>query len=113
MNSNWNPLDMQKKTLKLTRKIQLMVDLPTPEERKEALDKLYQWQNRCYRAANLIVSHLYVQEMIRDFFYLSEGIKYKLADEKKDEDGILKRSRINKTIISPLDTLLKSNILHT
>jgi len=88
---------MEKSTLKLTRKIQLLVDLPTKEERKEALDKLYQWQNRCFRAANLIVSHLYVQEMIKEFFYLSEGIKYKLADEKKDEDGILQRSRINTT----------------
>ncbi|WP_291866477.1 hypothetical protein [Maribacter sp.] len=88
---------MEKSTLKLTRKIQLLVDLPTKEERKEALDKLYQWQNRCFRAANLIVSHLYVQENIKEFFYLSEGIKYKLADEKKDELGILQRSRINTT----------------
>lgn len=88
---------MEKTTLKLTRKIQLLIDLPTKEERKEALDTLYQWQNRCFRAANLIVSHLYVQEMIKEFFYLSEGIKYKLADEKKDESGILQRSRINTT----------------
>ncbi len=88
---------MGKSTLKLTRKIQLLVDLPTKEGRKEALDKLYGWQNRCFRAANLIVSHLYVQEMIKEFFYLSEGIKYKLADEKKDEFGILQRSRINTT----------------
>ena len=60
---------MGKDTLKLTRKIQLLVDLPTKAERKEALDKLYQWQNRCFKAANLIVSHLYVQEMIQEFFY--------------------------------------------
>ncbi|MDT0678846.1 hypothetical protein RM539_19930, partial [Zunongwangia sp. F117] len=84
-------------TLKLTRKLQLLIDLPTKEERKEAMDKLYLWRNRCYRAANLIVSHLYVQEMIEEFFYLSEGIKYKLVDEKKDEHGILNRSRINST----------------
>ena len=88
---------MEKATMKLTRKIQLLVDLPTKEERKEALDKLYQWQNRSFKAANLIVSHLYVQEMIQEFFYLSEGVKYKLADEKKDEDGILNRSRMNST----------------
>lgn len=88
---------MKPETIKLTRKIQLVVDLPTKEERKEELDKLYRWQNRCFRAANLIVSHLYVQEMIKEFFYLSEGIKYKLADEKKDELGILQRSRINTT----------------
>lgn len=35
--------------------------------------------------------------MIKEFFYLSEGIKYKLADEKKDEYGILQRSRMNTT----------------
>ncbi len=83
--------------MKLTRKIQLLIDLPTKEERKEARSKLYQWQNRCFRAANLIVSHLYVQEMIKDFFYLSEGVKYKLADEKKDKDGILNRSQMGST----------------
>src|SRR5690606_15811681 len=86
---------MATSTMKLTRKIQIVVDLPTQAERKEALDTLYRWQNRCYRAANLIVSHLYVQEMIREFFYLSDGIKYKLADEKKDAGGMLQRSRIN------------------
>jgi hypothetical protein len=88
---------MEKSTMKLTRKIRLLVDLPTKEERKEALDKLYQWQNRSFKAANLIITHLYVQEMIQEFFYLTEGIKYKLADEKKDEEGILNRSRINST----------------
>ena len=115
---------MGKSTIKLTRKIQVQIDLPTKEERKEKLDKLYQYQNRCFRAANIMVSHMYVQEMIKDFFYLSEGIKYKLADEKKDEDGILQRSRINTTyrMISdrfrgeiPIDILssLNNNLLST
>lgn len=88
---------MEKSTLILTRKIQLIVDLPTQEERKEVLDTLYKWRNRCFRAANLIVSHLYVQEMLKDFLYLSEGVKYKLVDEKKDVDGILECSRMNTT----------------
>ena len=88
---------MAKDTITLTRKIQLLVDLPTKEERREAMEKLYLWRNRCYRAANLIVSHLYVQEMVEEFFYLSEGIKYKLVDKKKDDHGMLNRSRINCT----------------
>ena len=88
---------MAKKTMKLTRKIQLVVDLSSKEEQKEALDTLYQWQNRAYRAANFMVSHLYIQEMIKDFLYLSEGVKYKLADEKKDDLGILNCSRIHTT----------------
>ena len=76
----------------LTRKIQLLIDLPA-EEKKEAWEKLYRYQNRCFRAANLIVSHLYVQEMIRDFFYLTEEIQYKLVDAKKDEMGMFTWSR--------------------
>ncbi len=83
--------------MKLTRKIQLLVDLPTKGERKEALDTLYRWQNRAFRAANFMVTHLYVQEMLKDFLYLSEGVKYKLADEKKDDLGILNGSRIHTT----------------
>lgn len=88
---------MEKSTLILTRKIQILIDLPTQEERKEALDKLYRWQNRCFKAANLIVSHLYIQAMVKEFLYLSEGVIHKLVDEKKDEAGILQRSRINTT----------------
>ncbi|WP_314060343.1 hypothetical protein [Empedobacter brevis] len=88
---------MENSTLLLTRKIQLIVDLPTQEERKDVLDKLYRWQNRCFRAANLIVSHLYIQEMAKDFLYLSEGVKYKLVDEKKDETGLLQCSRMSTT----------------
>lgn len=83
--------------MKLTRKIQLLIDLPTKEEQQEARIKLYQWRYRCFKAANLIISHLYIQEMVQEFFYFSEGVKYKLVDQKKDEDGIFNRSRINCT----------------
>jgi hypothetical protein len=34
---------------------------------------------------------------VKDFFYLTEEIKLKLADEKKEENGILKSSRQNTT----------------
>lgn len=83
--------------MKLTRKIQISIDLPTAEQRKEVWSKLYQWQDRCFRASNLIMTHLYMQVMIKDLFYLSEGIKYKLVDEKKDPDGILQGSHSNST----------------
>lgn len=88
---------MPPSTLKLTRKLQLIVDLPEGEERNEAFEKLHRWQNRAYRAANLIVSHHYIQEMIQEFLYLSEKVQYKLTDEKKDPLGILKQSRNNTT----------------
>lgn len=88
---------MKNKSLKLTRKIRLKIDISDYEERKAAKAKLYDWQYCCFKASNIIVSHLYVQEMINDFFYLTEEIKYKLVDVKKHEDGILNRSRLNST----------------
>ncbi|MFI8379045.1 hypothetical protein [Leeuwenhoekiella sp. NPDC079379] len=88
---------MKAKTLRLTRKIQLHIDLPDYEERKEAIAKLYDWQYCCFKASNIIVTHLYVQEMIKEFFYLTEEIQYKLADVKKHENGIINRSRLNST----------------
>lgn len=76
---------MEKSTITLTRKILLVIDVPS--DQKKMWEKLYRYQNRCFLAANLIASHLYVQEMIKDFFYLTEEIQYKLADEKKRSDG--------------------------
>ncbi len=87
---------MEKSTIILTRKIQLLINLPA-EEKKVVWDKLYRYQNRCFRAANLIASHLYVQEMIKDFFYLTEEVQYKLADVKKDEMGLFNRSKTSTT----------------
>jgi len=87
---------MEKSTITLTRKIQMLIDLPANEQ-KEMWEKLYWYQNRCFRAANFIISHLYVQEMIKDFFYLTEEIQYKLADANKDEMGIFNRSKTNTT----------------
>ncbi len=88
---------MENSTIKLTRKIQIVIDLPTYEEKKEVYKRLYTWQKICYQAANLITAHLYIHEMINDFFYLSENIKYKLINESKADEGILKCSRIGAT----------------
>lgn len=87
---------MERSTMTLTRKIQLLIDVPANEQ-KEMWEKLYRYQNRCFRAANLIASHLYVQEMIKDFFYLTEEVQYKLADASKDEMGMFNRSKTNTT----------------
>ncbi|WP_077419369.1 hypothetical protein [Chryseobacterium sp. JV274] len=87
---------MEKSTITLTRKIQLLIDVPS-NEKNEVWEKLYRYQNRCFRAANFIVSHLYVQEMIKDFFYFTEEVQYKLVDEKKDRMGMFNRSKTNCT----------------
>jgi hypothetical protein len=88
---------MESTKMVVTRKIQLLIDSEDKEVIKHAKDQLYAWQWICFRAANMIMSHQFIQEQITNFFYLTEGIKLKIADEKKDENGILRSSRQNTT----------------
>ena len=84
---------MENKRIIITRKIQLLIDSKDPEFIKQARNQLYQWQRICFKAANMIMSHQFVQEQVKDFFYLTEDVKLKLADKKRDEDGMLQLSR--------------------
>lgn len=88
---------MENKTIIITRKIQLLIDSEDAEVVKQAQVQLYQWQHICFRAANMIMSHHFVQERVKDFFYITEDIRLKIADYKKEENGILNSSRQNTT----------------
>lgn len=88
---------MESNKIIITRKIQLFIDHEDHAEVKRVREQLYNWQWICYRCANMIMSHHFIQEQVKDFFYLTEEIKLKIADEKKDENGILKTSRQNTT----------------
>lgn len=111
---------MEKQTMVLTRKIQLLIDSDDKEFIKQAKDKLYNWQWICFRAANMIMSHHFVQEQVKDFIYLTEEVKLKIADHKKQENGMLKSSRQNTTyrLLSnhfkgQIPTNILSNLNHT
>ena len=88
---------MEKNTMVITRKIQLLIDSKDSEFIKNAREKLYNWQWICFRCANMIMSHHFIQTQVKDFFYLTEEIKMKIADHKKEENGILKSSKQNTT----------------
>ncbi|WP_316826407.1 hypothetical protein [Pedobacter miscanthi] len=88
---------MEKNMMIVTRKIQLRIDSSDKETVRQTIGQLYGWQSICYRAANMIMSHQFIQERVKDFFYLTEDIKLKIADVKKEENGILKSSRQNTT----------------
>lgn len=79
----------------ITRKIQIL--LHEQENVKEHFNDIYRWQRICVKAANMIATAHYVQDGIRDIFYLDDGTKKKLADIKKDENGILTMSSQNST----------------
>jgi IS605 OrfB family transposase len=86
-----------KDTIVLTRRIQLLINLDDKELISEAYKTLYQWQYTCFRAANYICTHLFLQEQVKDLFYFTDETRVKLADIKKDENGILTTSRMNTT----------------
>ena len=67
------------------------------ENRQEHFNDIYRWQKICVAAANMIATSHYVQENIKDLFFLEDGTKKKLADIKKDEDGILTMSSAGTT----------------
>lgn len=60
---------MKKSTTKFSRKIQLHIDLPDVEQRQAALRILHQWQKAGFRAANNIISDLFLQEVVKDRHY--------------------------------------------
>ena len=78
----------------ITRKIQLNV---TNADKKEAYAKLYEYNKIVFLCANSISTHRYCLDYHKQFFYLIDKIKVKLADIKKDEEGILQTSNLNCT----------------
>jgi len=88
---------MEKKTIMLTRKIQLLIDCDDTEKRRAYYQQLFDWQRLCFRGANYLFSHQFIQDQIKEIVYITEDIKVKLADIKKDPDGILNTSRMNTT----------------
>lgn len=80
-----------------TRKIQLKIDSEDPDYKSQIFKKLYDWRYICFRASNLIFTHHYVQQQIKEIIYLTEDVKVKLANIKIDDEGILATSRMNTT----------------
>lgn len=81
----------------LTRKVQVFVDCDDKEKRAAYFKMLFTWQDLVYRGSNLVLTHQYIQENMKDLLYLKEDIKVKLADNDKDPEGILNTSRMNTT----------------
>ena len=81
----------------LTRKIQLLVNSQDETFIQETYARLYQWQRMCCKAANYIFTHCYLQEQVKELFYLTDDVHVKLANIAKDEDGILTTSKSNST----------------
>ena len=78
-----------------TRKIQLKIDSDDANYNLQVFKTLYDWRYICFKASNLIFTHHYVQQQIKEMLYLTDGVKVKLANIKIDQEGILTTSRMN------------------
>jgi len=78
-----------------TRKIQLKIDSEDPDYKSQVFKTLYDWRYICFKASNLIFTHHFVQQQIKEIIYLTDEVKVKLANIKIDEGGILTTSRMN------------------
>lgn len=85
---------MAKKII-LTRKIQLLINSGDKAYIYQQFETLFDWQRHCRRAANLIYTHCFLQDQMKDMLYVAENIKVKLCNISKDENGIFTTSRGN------------------
>ena len=81
----------------ITRKIQIYINTDDKDDKNDAYSRLRHWFYQCYRLANIVASHKFIQDNIKDFMYLTEGIKVKLADAERDPEGMLNISELNST----------------
>lgn len=78
----------------ITRKIQLYVNCPKKQKAKY-YEMLYDWRFKIIRASNLVASHKFTLDNLKDYLYLADTVKVRLEDEKKNEAGILNCSTQN------------------
>lgn len=88
---------MEKDTLILTRKVQIYLDCDDQEQRSAYYKKLFEWQDMVYRGSNMVMTHQYIQEQMKDLIYLRDDVKVKLANFDKDPEGIFTTSKMNTT----------------
>jgi len=88
---------MAEKRIVITRKVKIDFDVADKAALKECYNTVFSWNRIVHKAANWIITHQYMQENVKDFFYITDAIKLKLANIDKDEDGILTTSKDNTT----------------
>lgn len=98
----------------LTRRIQLLINCSDKDALKEYYDRLYTYQRMACKAANMINTHLFLQDRLKELVYLTSEARVKLADAAKDEEGILTTSHMNsvyRTLSAHFLKILPSSML--
>lgn len=62
----------------ITRKIEIRIHEEDKEMKKNFMHTIFEWRDAIRKAANLIVSHKFIQQNIRDFMYLQDDVLERL-----------------------------------
>lgn len=68
----------------ITRKIEIYVHEQDSKLKKDFMHTIYEWRDLIRKAANMAVSHKFVQQNTRDFMYLKEDVMEQFAIENPD-----------------------------
>lgn len=92
----------------ITRKIEVYVSETDKDLKKDFIHTVYDWRYNVRRAANIVVSHKFVQQNIRDFVYIKDEIKDKfyVKDVIKDGKGMSEQN----TTYRILSDMLKGKV---
>ena len=75
----------------ITRKIEIYVHEEDKEMKRNYMNTIYGWRDAVRKAANLIVSHRFVQQNVRDFVYLQDDVLERL--DIKDKPLVYKEKK--------------------
>lgn len=75
----------------ITRKIEIYVSEADKEMKKNYMHTIFAWRDAVRKAANMIVSHKFVQQNVRDFMYLQEDVRerFMVKDEKTGKEKVV------------------------
>ena len=71
----------------ITRKIEVNIDENDPKKKKEMLAQIFKWRKIVRTAANIIVSHKFIQKNVADFEYLKDDTKKKVFESDIIKEG--------------------------
>lgn len=77
----------------ITRKIEIYVHEEDKEMKQNYMHTIFEWRDWVRRAANLIVSHKFVQMNVRDFNYFQEEVMERFLQDNPDRRVINKKGK--------------------
>lgn len=92
----------------ITRKIQVAIFEEDKTLKQEYYKTLYDWRHEVRKAANIVISHKFTQDNIRDFVYIKDEIKDKFYVKDIVKEG--KGMSVQNTTYRVLTELLKGKV---